>query len=104
MSESSSALIKVAVLLGLLATAALAGLVLPKWRGIFHWGRGSDSYPISRLGCLGLALGLAMMACAVAGSGLRFLPAGVDVLVLLGGFCVFIVAGLVDRHAQGPRS
>ena len=93
-----------ALLLALLAAAALAVAAVPRWRRAFQWGRGPGSYPVSRLGCLGTALAFAVMAVGVAGASFGFLRPDVGFLVLLAGFCVFIVAGLLDRRAQRPRS
>jgi len=91
-----------AVVMALLAVAALVVFAVPKWRRAFHWGRTRDSYPVSRMGCLGAALAFAIIGLGVAGANLGFLDPDVGILVALAGFCVFIVAGLLDRRTEGP--
>jgi hypothetical protein len=85
------------LILLLLAIWAVILAFVPRWRERFHWGRSADSYRATRSGCLLLAAALVTMAGGLAAAHLGFVEERTGFFVLLGGFVLFLVAGLLDR-------
>ena len=84
-----------------LAVGSLIGVFSPRVRKLWHWGVTVESSPISSLGCLLVFGGFTVMGAAVGGLALGWLSASVAILVVLGGFVVFIVAGALDTWKAG---
>jgi hypothetical protein len=96
MDSQSTEFLPAAYLLFGLALASLIGVLVPRLRNLWHWGRTVDSVPISRLGCLLAFVGFVVMGAAPAGLAWGRLSGSVAILVLLGGFIFFILAGALD--------
>lgn len=91
------------VLLALAGAATVLALV-PRWRRRWWWGRGRDAYPISRGGCLGVVLALLVMASGPLANHLGRLTGDQAMLVVLGGFSLFVVTAFLDGLGAGPRA
>jgi uncharacterized membrane protein HdeD (DUF308 family) len=101
--SSAASALPAAVFLLFLAAISIVLACVPRWRTRFHWGRTRDSYPVSRAGCLGVALAFLIMAAGPAGAHLGYLDAPFGFLLVLGGFLVFVVAGFFDRYSERAR-
>jgi len=95
----------VGILLAVLATVSIVLAFIPSWRARVQWGRTADTAPVSRGGCLGVAAGFLIMSGGLGAVHVGAVEGDVAILVVLGGFAVFILAGLVDRMVsnRGPR-
>lgn len=85
------------ILLLLLATAALVVGLVPRWRDRMTWGRGADRYRVSRRGCLGATAAFLVMAAGPGAERAGLVEAPVGFWILLAGFLLFLVVGLLDR-------
>jgi uncharacterized membrane protein HdeD (DUF308 family) len=101
--SSAGSVLAAAIFLLLLAAISIVLACVPRWRKRFHWGRTGDAYPVSRTGCLGVALAFLIMAAGPAGAHLGYLKAPFGFLFVLAGFLVFVFAGVFDRYSERLR-
>ena len=88
------------VLLGLAFLATVVALV-PRWRKRWGWGRTGNAGPISGVGWAGIILGLLIMGAGVGTANRGWFDSFFSLLLVLGGFALFIAAGLYDSVRNG---
>jgi len=91
--------------LALAALCATTALV-PRWRKGWGWGRGGSAGPISAVGWAGIVAAFLLFAAAIASEPMGWVSDPFfSLLMLLGGFAVFVAAGVVDsvRNEQGRK-